>query len=121
MAGSGRRKSRFLTGRAGKLRRCGKWLSNDLRPAYHMLVTVNPVAGSPSNIGGAFHCTVGDILDKLISLSPRAGEIEVVPDPDRFRPIDADLQIPDTTKFRTHTSWEPQIPYEQTMQDLLDY
>ncbi len=89
--------------------------------AYHMLVTVDPVAGSTYNIGGAFHCTVGDILDKLISLSPRAGEIEVVPDPDRFRPIDADLQIPDTTKFRTHTGWEPEIPYEQTMQDLLDY
>jgi GDP-mannose 4,6-dehydratase len=89
--------------------------------AYHMLVTVNPIAGAYYNIGGAFHCTVGDILEKLLSLSPRRGDIEVVADPERFRPIDADLQVPDTRKFRAHTGWEPQIPYEQTMGDLLDY
>jgi GDPmannose 4,6-dehydratase len=89
--------------------------------AYHMLVTVNPVPGSYYNIGGAFHCTVGDILDKLLSLSPRRADIEVVPDPERFRPIDADLQVPDTRKFRAHTGWEPAIPFEQTMRDLLDY
>lgn len=89
--------------------------------AYHMLVTVDPVLGSYYNIGGTFHCTVGDILQKLISLSPRAAEIEIMPDPERFRPIDADLQIPDTRKFKAHTGWEPEIGYEQTMQDLLDY
>lgn len=89
--------------------------------AYHMLVTVNPVAGSYYNIGGSFHCTVGEILEKLLSLSTKGKEIKVRPDPDRFRPIDADLQVPDTRKFRSHTGWEPQIPFEQTMQDLLDY
>jgi GDP-mannose 4,6-dehydratase len=89
--------------------------------AYHLLVTVNPIAGAYYNIGGAFHCTVGDILEKLLSLSPRRADIEVVADPERFRPIDADLQVPDTRKFRAHTGWEPQIPYEQTMRDLLDY
>jgi GDPmannose 4,6-dehydratase len=47
--------------------------------------------------------------------------IEIEPDPDRFRPIDADLQVPDTKKFRQHTGWEPRIPFEQTMRDLLDY
>jgi GDPmannose 4,6-dehydratase len=89
--------------------------------AYHMLVTADPIPGSYYNIGGAFHCTIGDILQKLISLSPRAGDIEIMPDPERFRPIDADLQIPDTRKFKAHTGWEPEISYEQTMQDLLDY
>ncbi len=89
--------------------------------AYHMLVSINPIAGAYYNIGGAFHCTVGDILDTLLSLSAQRNEIEIVPDPDRFRPIDADLQIPDTGKFRAHTGWEPEIAYEQTMRDLLDY
>lgn len=89
--------------------------------AYYMLVTVNPLPGSYYNIGGAFHCTVGDILDKLIALSPRRADIEVAPDPERFRPIDADLQIPDIGKFKAHTGWEPKIPFEKTMQDLLDY
>ena len=42
-------------------------------------------------------------------------------DPERLRPIDADLQVPDTAKFRAHTGWQPVIPFERTMADLLDY
>lgn len=89
--------------------------------AYYLLVTVNPIAGAYYNIGGVFHCTVGDMLRHLISLSPMADEIRVETDPVRLRPLDADLQVPDTTKFRRHTGWEPEIPFEKTMQDLLDY
>jgi GDPmannose 4,6-dehydratase len=47
--------------------------------------------------------------------------IKIVRDPERLRPIDADLQVPDTTKFNAHTGWEPTYLFEQTMQDLLDY
>jgi GDP-mannose 4,6-dehydratase len=88
--------------------------------AYHMLVTVSPVAGEYYNIGGSFSCSVRDMLDHLLKLSTRK-DIEVVTDPARLRPIDADLQVPDTTKFKKHTGWEPVIPFEKTMQDLLDY
>ena len=42
-------------------------------------------------------------------------------DKNRLRPIDADLQLPDTRKFRKHTGWKPQIKFDQTMHDLLDY
>lgn len=89
--------------------------------AYYMLVTVNPTPGAYYNIGGSHSCTVKDILDALISLSPCRDAIRVEVDPDRLRPIDADLQVPDTTKFRTHTGWRPEIPYETTLRDLLDY
>ncbi|MBL8727510.1 MAG: GDP-mannose 4,6-dehydratase [Planctomycetes bacterium] len=88
--------------------------------AYHLLVTKDPVPGAYYNIGGSFSCTVGDMLRHLLSLSTR-DDIEVVTDPERLRPIDADLQIPDTSKFRAHTGWAPQIPFEQTMYDLLEY
>ena len=88
--------------------------------AYHLLVTVKPTPGAYYNIGGSFSCTVGEMLDHLLSLSTR-DDIEVVTDPGRLRPIDADLQVPDTTRFREHTGWEPRIPFAQTMQDLLDY
>lgn len=88
--------------------------------AYHLLVTKNPTPGAYYNIGGSFSCTVGDMLKHLLSLSTR-DDIEVVTDPECLRPIDADLQIPDTRKFAAHTGWAPQISFEQTMQDLLDY
>ena len=89
--------------------------------AYYMLVTVNPIPGEYYNIGGRYTCTVGDTLNTLLSLSPKGKEIRVEVDPERLRPIDADLQVPDCRKFTRHTGWKPEIPYETTMQDLLDY
>lgn len=88
--------------------------------AYYMLVTINPRKGEYYNIGGTFTCSVRDILDKLLSLSP-IRDIEIITDQERLRPIDADLQVPDTTKFMRHTGWKPEIPFEKTMEDLLNY
>ncbi len=89
--------------------------------AYFMLVTVNPVPGAYYNIGGDFSCTIKDILDKLLSFSPLRSQISVEVDPDRLRPIDADLQVPNTSKFRQHTGWRPEIACDVTLRDLLDY
>ena len=88
--------------------------------AYHMLVTNNPIAGEYYNIGGTYSCTVREMLEYLISLST-VKNISIETDPDRLRPIDADLQVPDTSKFKNHTGWEPEISFEKTMQDLLNY
>ena len=88
--------------------------------AYFMLVTVNPVSGAYYNIGGQYTCSVRDMLDALLSYST-CKDIRVEVDPDRLRPIDADLQVPDTRKFKSHTGWKPEIPFEKTMQDLLNY
>ena len=89
--------------------------------AYHMLVTINPMAGEFYNIGGSHVCTVRDMLDFLISQSTIKDKLSIETDPERLRPIDADLQVPDTTKFRDHTGWKPEIPFETTMIDLLNY
>ena len=89
--------------------------------AYYMLLTINPVSGSYYNIGGSYSCEIDKILQDLINLSPIKNEIKVVVDKNRLRPIDADLQIPDTSKFKKHTGWEPEIPYEKTILDLLNY
>ena len=89
--------------------------------AYHMLLTVNPIKGEYYNIGGTYTCKVGDTLNTLLSLSTAKDVIKVEVDPARLRPIDADLQVPDCSKFTAHTGWKPEIPYEKTMRDLLDY
>jgi GDP-mannose 4,6-dehydratase len=88
--------------------------------AYYLLVTVNPMPGESYNIGGTYSCTVRAMLEHLLSLSSR-NDIRVVVDPERLRPIDADLQVPDASKFRHHTGWESKISFEQTMLDLLNY
>jgi GDP-mannose 4,6-dehydratase len=89
--------------------------------AYFMLVTIEPIPGAYYNIGGTHSCTIEQVLKTLRGHSTRANEIKVEVDPDRLRPIDADLQVPNTAKFTAHTGWKPEIPYEQTMRDLLDY
>lgn len=89
--------------------------------AYYMLVTHKPVGGEFYNIGGTYSLTVAEILNYLISLSSKRDQIKIEVDPERLRPIDADLQVPDTSKFEKHTGWKAEIPFEKTMQDLLDY
>ena len=89
--------------------------------AYHMLLTVNPTPGAYYNIGGSYTCSIKDMLQHLLSLSPMEKDIKVETEQARLRPIDADLQVPDCTKFKEATGWEPEISFEQTMQDLLDY
>lgn len=88
--------------------------------AYYLLVTVNPIPGEYYNIGGTFSCTVGKMLETLISLSTTSG-IRIETDPERLRPIDINLQVPNTAKFEAHTGWRPEITFEQTLRDLLEY
>ena len=107
--------------KVGNLESLRTWADvRDAVRAYYMLVTVNPVSGESYNIGGSHSCTVRQMLDYLLSISTRK-DIEIEVDSTRLRPIDADLQVPDTSKFRAHTGWAPLIPFEQTMKDLLDY
>lgn len=107
--------------KTGNLNSLRTWADvRDAVRAYYLLVTVNPIAGEYYNIGGTYTCTVGEMLDTLLSFSS-VKNIKVETDPDRLRPIDADLQVPDTAKFKTHTGWEPEISFEKTMKDLLDY
>ena len=88
--------------------------------AYHLLVTVNPIPGECYNIGGDYSCSVGEMLYFLISIS-NCKDIKIEQEGCRLRPLDADLQVPDTTKFQQHTGWRPEISFNKTMTDLLDY
>ena len=60
--------------------------------------------GEVYNIGGNETCTVGDALDKLISMSTKK-DLKKKLDEARVRPTDITLQIPDTTKFRHEFAW----------------
>ena len=89
--------------------------------AYYMLLTVNPTSGEYYNIGGTYTCEISDVLNALLSLSPMREKIRIEVDPERLRPIDADLQVPNTEKFYKHTGWKTEIPFHKTMEDLLNY
>ena len=92
----------------------------DAVKAYWLMVNTSPEPGSYYNIGGKKSLKVYDILQDLIALS-KCDNIQFTIDKERLRPIDADLQIPNTSKFVKKTGWEAQIPYETTLKDLLNY
>jgi GDP-mannose 4,6-dehydratase len=105
----------------GNLNSLRTWADvRDAVRAYHILVTTKPISGEYYNIGGSHSCTIGEMLNYLLSKS-FVKDIEIVVDKTRLRPIDADLQVPDVTKFTNHTGWKPEIPFEKTMDDLLNY
>jgi GDP-mannose 4,6-dehydratase len=86
--------------------------------AYWILVNeCNP--GEVYNIGGDQTMTIGEALDILLSFSRQKFEIMV--DPKLLRPSDVTLQIPCTDKFKNETGWEPEIPLEKTLEDMLEY
>lgn len=84
--------------------------------AYYLLLTKDPAPGEVYNIGGSHTCTIGDVLNAL-----NVNGYQVEQAPSRMRPLDADFQIPDCRKFVQHTGWQPEIPFQQTMDDLLEY
>ncbi|MEK7090520.1 MAG: GDP-mannose 4,6-dehydratase [Patescibacteria group bacterium] len=94
----------------------------DVRDAVraYWVLTEKCEAGEVYNIGGNVTMTVGDMLGKLLALSLR-NDIRVEVDPKRLRPSDVSMQIPSSEKFFNQTGWQPTIPFEQTLSDLLEY
>lgn len=77
--------------------------------------------GEVYNIGGDKTMTIREMLDRLLTLTTYKNKIEIVVDKSLIRPADVTLQIPSAEKFKTETNWQPVIPYDQTLQDMLDY
>ncbi len=76
-------------------------------------------AGEVYNVGSGKGYTMQWILDALLALS--TVRVEVRHDPARMRPSDIPVLVCDATRFRTCTGWQPHIPLEQTLKDILNY
>jgi GDP-4-dehydro-6-deoxy-D-mannose reductase len=92
--------------------------TRDMVRAY-WLATERGEPGEVYNTGQGTCIRVGEMLDVLLSHSDV--EIAKEPDPSRLRPSDVRLLWANVDKFKTATGWEPMIPFDQTMVDLLDY
>jgi len=77
------------------------------------------VPGEVYNVGSGVTRTVQSMLDLLLSMS--SVSIKVRTDPTRMRPSDVRILWSNSDKFKAQTGWEPKIPFEQTLRDLLDY
>jgi GDP-4-dehydro-6-deoxy-D-mannose reductase len=63
--------------------------------------------------------SIQQVLDLLLGMTQ--AKIEVRQDRLRLRPSDVPVLLGDRTKFTKATGWEPVIPFEQTLRDMLDF
>ncbi len=75
--------------------------------------------GEVYNICSGKAWTIQALLDHLLSLTKV--KIEVKEDPARLRPSDVPILLGDNSKFVKATGWQPTIPFEQTLADMLEY
>lgn len=90
----------------------------DMVRAYWLAV-VKGRPGEVYNIASGSGITIRAMLDKLLALSKVKVTVEI--DPERLRPSDVETLIGDCSKFKADTGWAPEIPFDQTLADLLDY
>lgn len=89
----------------------------DVVRAYHLLLE-RGTAGEAYNVCSGTSRSIRALLDTLLSFS--SAEIEVRQDPARMRPSDVPRHVGNASKLRAATGWQPTIPFERTLLDILN-
>ncbi len=76
--------------------------------------------GQSYNVCSGKARSIKSVLHLLMSLS-KVKNIKVRQDPKRMRPSDIPVIVGDNAKFKQQAGWKPVIPFEKTMEDLLQY
>ena len=90
----------------------------DIVKAYYLSLEKGE-PGEVYNIGNDKAYSIREVLNILLSYSKI--KVSIKEDPERMRPSDVPLLLCDSTKFRKKTGWRPEIPFEKTLEDLLEY
>ena len=73
--------------------------------------------GQPYNVCSGRHLAIRALVDAFVSRATTT--ITLVQDASLFRPNDAPLLVGDHARLTADTGWRPEIPIEQTVDDLL--
>lgn len=90
----------------------------DVAKAYEVAVR-KCRTGEVYNIAAQKGWKIADVLDMLLRMS--TAKITVEQDEKRMRPSDVPILVGDATKFMKETGWKPEIQFEQTLKDVLNY
>ncbi len=90
----------------------------DVVRAYALSLEVGQ-AGEVYNIASGSGIKIKDMLGKLVEMT--RVKVTIEQDPSRLRPSDVQLLTGSSEKFRKATGWKPEIPFDQTLKDLMDY
>ena len=90
----------------------------DMVRAYY-LAAEKGESGDVYNLSSGQPRLIRALLDMLLSLAKVDITVEV--DPARFRPVDVPVAYGSAEKFERLTGWRPEVPFEQTLGDVLEY
>jgi GDP-4-dehydro-6-deoxy-D-mannose reductase len=90
----------------------------DVVTAYTALMATG-VPGTVYNVASGIARPIAAVLDGLIARARIT--VTVAPDAARMRPDDTPVMVGDASRLRNATGWAPAIPFERTLDDLLDY
>jgi GDP-4-dehydro-6-deoxy-D-mannose reductase len=90
----------------------------DIVRGYYLALTRGR-PGEVYNLGSGKPVTIQSVLD--FYLGRAQCPVEATEAPDLVRPTDIPLVACDARKLRDETGWQPEIPLEQTLDDVLSY
>lgn len=92
----------------------------DMVRAYDLALQRCP-PGELFLVGSDEILSIRGCLEQLLSLSPLGESIELRTVPERVRRTEPLRLVADTRPFRHLTGWAPEIPFAETLRDVLDY
>jgi GDP-4-dehydro-6-deoxy-D-mannose reductase len=90
----------------------------DVVRAYRLLVETGE-PGAVYNVCSGRDVAIGEIADRLLELAGASLEFEI--DPALVRPVEVPVLRGDPGRLAGATGWKPEIPLEQTLDDVLAY
>lgn len=90
----------------------------DVVRAYSAII-LQGKRGETYNVGSGKAMEIREMLETILSFSTASITIET--DPAKLRPVDVPIIEADTSKLYNLTGWKPLIPFQQTVQETLDY
>ncbi|MCG8347262.1 MAG: GDP-mannose 4,6-dehydratase [Chloroflexales bacterium] len=89
----------------------------DIANAYR-LAALHGESGAVYNVGSGRAIAIRTLLELLLAAS--SAQVEIRLNPELMRPIDIPLVVCNARRLYECTGWEPQIPLEQTLNDILN-
>jgi GDP-4-dehydro-6-deoxy-D-mannose reductase len=90
----------------------------DVVQAYEQMMA-RATPGRPYNVCSGQGLSIRTLVETFVTRSKVP--VDIVQDPALFRPNDAPLLVGSHRRLTADTGWTPQIPLEQTVDDLLGY
>jgi GDP-4-dehydro-6-deoxy-D-mannose reductase len=89
----------------------------DVVRAYRLL-TEHGEPGEAYNVCSGHDIAISELADRLVAMAERPMRLE--DDPSLHRPVEVPVLRGDFTKLHKDTGWQPEIPLDQTLRDVLD-